>query len=303
VSSVPAAEAEAPRRGCLGPPGRRARGPRVLGGAAVRPCCRAHVLRDDVAVPGRAGRGQPARESSVARVSSRRVRLRARSRRRQGDRGCARGHARAHRQRELRRARRRVRDLRRPGDQRCLERLRGGGARAQRDLRGRGGPRVRAAQAGGRRHDARRAGALRRRARRRLPGGGIVEDIATGSAWGHTAATVWRIVRWPLAIAGRRARLRARLRVRAVDPPAALALDLAGRGVRRLAVAPRLGRLRGLPPALLALRRGVRHGGRRHRPAALDLPVGQRLPARRAARRGPRAPRGRRGARPRAPAG
>ena len=32
-------------------------------------------------------------------------------------------------------------------------------------------------------------------------GGGIVEDIAGGIGLGDTAATVWRIVRWPLAIA------------------------------------------------------------------------------------------------------
>jgi membrane protein len=32
-------------------------------------------------------------------------------------------------------------------------------------------------------------------------GGGIVEDIANGIGLGDTAATVWRIVRWPLAIA------------------------------------------------------------------------------------------------------
>jgi membrane protein len=32
-------------------------------------------------------------------------------------------------------------------------------------------------------------------------GGGIVEDIANRIGLGHTAATVWRIVRWPLAVA------------------------------------------------------------------------------------------------------
>jgi membrane protein len=32
-------------------------------------------------------------------------------------------------------------------------------------------------------------------------GGGIVDDIARGLGLGHTAATVWGIVRWPLAVA------------------------------------------------------------------------------------------------------
>ena len=177
--------------------------------------------------------------------------------------------------------------LRRPGAQRRVGRLR---ARPAARSTGSTPSRSTAASCGASSSDvgddARRPAALRRRPRGGLPRRRDRRGHRGCDRPGrHGAADVWRIARWPLALAAAAlAYAIVYAYAPAIEPPRWRWIS-PGAAFGVAAVAAGVGRLRALPPELLELRRRVRRGRRGDRAAAVALPLRQRVPARRAVRR------------------
>ena len=140
-------------------------------------------------------------------------------------------------------------------------------------------------------------------------GGGYTEDLFGSIGLGHTAAVIWSIVRWPLALGGM---LVAYALIYAFAP------DIEPRRIRWITPGAVTGvgvwivasiAVRHLHQELLVLRRGLRRRGRGHRVVVVVVAVVLRVPVRRRAERragtgrgrGPRRPAaaGRRGRRAR----
>ncbi len=111
-------------------------------------------------------------------------------------------------------------------------------------------------------------------------GGNLAGDLFGTIGLGDTAASIWKIARWPVAIGAVLADLLDHLRVRARHRGTATADRHPGRARRRRDLDRRLGRVLLLRLELRQVRRDVRRVRGRRDPAAVALPLEHRVPLR-----------------------